>query len=58
MIDDIVIVNKRLKHKKDLKVIKKEAMKNMIEGPPINIENPLSLASLQLSDSKQESQTL
>jgi hypothetical protein len=40
LVEEIVIINKKLKHKKDLKVIKKEAMKFMIEGPPINITSP------------------
>lgn len=29
------MLNKKIKHKYDIKKIKKEAMKNMVEGPPI-----------------------
>lgn len=36
-IDDVIGLNKKIKHKNDMKKIKKEAMKNMIEGPPLEI---------------------
>lgn len=42
--DEIHILNKRIKHKRDIKIIKREAMKNMIEGPPINTETFLTFA--------------
>ena len=29
------MLNKKIKHKFDMKKIKKEVMKNMVEGPPI-----------------------
>ena len=29
------MINKKIKHRKDMKKIKKEVMKNMIEGPPL-----------------------
>ena len=38
-IDAIEKINKKLKFKKDLSKIKKEAMKNMIEGPPVFMYN-------------------
>lgn len=52
LIDDIMMINKRIKHKKDMKVIKKEAMKNMIEGPPINTSIPIEFDSSQNEESK------
>lgn len=35
LMDEILVINKKLKYKADLKTIKKATMKNMIEGPPI-----------------------
>jgi hypothetical protein len=39
LIDEIEAVNKKLKFKLDLKKIKREVMKNMIEGPPLKLSN-------------------
>ena len=36
LIDEIIMINKKLKYKADFKKIKKATMKNMIEGPPIS----------------------
>ena len=36
LIDEVIMINKKLKYKADFKKIKKETMKNMIEGPPIS----------------------
>ena len=41
MIDEIESVNKKLKYKFDMKWIKKECMKNMIEGPPLKISSTI-----------------
>ena len=35
LIEETFMLNKKIKHKYDLKKIKKEALKNMVEGPPI-----------------------
>jgi hypothetical protein len=36
-IDDVIALNKKIKHKKDMKKIKKATMKSMIEGPALHI---------------------
>ena len=54
MIEEVEIINKRLKHRKDLKVIKKEALKNMIEGPAINFGLTNTFSKLGIDDDKQE----
>ena len=35
LIGEMYMLNKKIKHKLDMKKIKKEAMKNMVDGPPI-----------------------
>ena len=49
MVDEVIMINKKLKYKADFKKIKKETMKNMIEGPPIS---QLSLSSKEPQVSK------
>lgn len=36
LLPELDLLNKKMKYKVDLKKIKKEAMKNMIEGPSIS----------------------
>jgi hypothetical protein len=38
--EDIQKLNKKIKYQRDLKKIKKEAFKNMIEGPPLMFGGP------------------
>ena len=50
LIGDVLMLNKKIKHKFDMKKIKKEVMKNMVEGPPI-----LS-SMISLPDTKKKAQ--
>lgn len=40
--EDIQKLNKKIKYQRDLKKIKKETFKNMIEGPPLMFSGSLS----------------